>query len=288
MEIYCTGTAKIQHKNTGVIYEVEFNDLDWQCVGGDERSMGPENIYEAQVNHEHLGTLRWTISEYPVGAENFCLEDMADHSLLENFDYGLKHTPEFDSYEEWVDWNRPEDPLTIHTDSYYHTGDILADYDNHHSKEIVSRLVFAHQVSALEAYLSDTLINQVMNDDEALSRLLISDPELIKAKFTLTEILANEDFVKKKVRIHLRGLMYHNLAKVERLYKSTLGIEIFAPNLERNEIFKAIEYRHDCIHRNGFDKDGEKLEVFTKEYVQGIADKLQSMVNHVESQIRAK
>tara|TARA_B100001113_G_C20874965_1_gene520012 strand:+ start:374 stop:622 length:249 start_codon:yes stop_codon:yes gene_type:complete len=79
--------------------------------------------------------------------------------------------------------------------------------------------------------------------------------------------------------------MYHNLSKIENLYKCTLGLEIFSSVSRRDEIFKAIEYRHDCVHRNGFDKDGKKLDVFSKAYIQEIADELKAMVDHIEKQM---
>ena len=49
-------------------------------------------------------------------------------------------------------------------------------------------MVFSHLVGALEAYLSDTLINLVSDDAEAMKRLLLSDNELASKKFTLAEI----------------------------------------------------------------------------------------------------
>jgi hypothetical protein len=41
---------------------------------------------------------------------------------------------------------------------------------------------------------------------------------------------------------------------------------------EKATLFKAVILRHDCVHRNGFDKDGNELKVFTKAFVQNTAD----------------
>lgn len=30
----------------------------------------------------------------------------------------------------------------------------------------------------------------------------------------------------------------------------------------------AVAYRHDCVHRNGYTVDGNKLEIFTKKYLE--------------------
>lgn len=247
--------------------------------------MGPEYIYEATIEHEDLGTLRWSISEYPVGAENFSDSDLNDHTLMDGFNYGLRHEPEYDDdWVEYVDFKAAPNPVAIYMDSYFHTGDLLADYEKHHSYEIVARMVFAHQVAALEAYLSDTLINSVLQEPYRMINLLDHHKGLKEQKFSLRDIVSDPDFVKGKVRHYLRGLMYHNLALVDHLYKTALGITIFDPQTDSSNIFKAVEYRHDCVHRNGFDKDGKKLDFFTKEYVQSISDEMKSMVMFIESQ----
>ena len=58
--------------------------------------MGPETIYEALIEHDELGDLRWTISEYPAGAENFKETNVGMHRVVQDFEYGLEHEPEFD------------------------------------------------------------------------------------------------------------------------------------------------------------------------------------------------
>ena len=120
MQVYCKGTARLKHKTTGSIHEIESDELDWDVVGGDERQMGPEIHYEAVVEHRELGRLTWSLWEYPQGIENFRETNKGEHELLEDFDYGL------DGPDIWVDYTLPDDPLTIFMDSYHRTGDLLA------------------------------------------------------------------------------------------------------------------------------------------------------------------
>lgn len=95
MIIYSRGTAIIEHNESGEQFEIYDDELDWEPVGGDERGMGPETIYEAVVVHDELGDLRWTISEYPVEMENFKETSVGDHKVIEDFEYGLEHEPDF-------------------------------------------------------------------------------------------------------------------------------------------------------------------------------------------------
>jgi hypothetical protein len=109
MKIYCNNTAIIQHSETGQSFEIEADELDWEPVGGDERGMGAEHVHAARVEHEELGELSWTLSEYPVGVQNFKETDVSEHIVVSDFDYGLEHVPEYDGDfrnhpENLADW----------------------------------------------------------------------------------------------------------------------------------------------------------------------------------------
>lgn len=99
MIIYTRGTAKIEHSESKEVFEIYDGELEWEVAGGDERGMGQETIYEAFLNHDDLGDLRWSISEYPEGAENFTDTNVGVHRIVSDFDYGLEHEPEFDDEE---------------------------------------------------------------------------------------------------------------------------------------------------------------------------------------------
>ena len=49
MIIYARGTAIIEHHDSGEQFEIYDDELDWEPVGGDDRGMGPETIYEALI-----------------------------------------------------------------------------------------------------------------------------------------------------------------------------------------------------------------------------------------------
>jgi len=70
---------------------------------------------------------------------------------------------------------------------------------------------------------------------------------------------------------------------VRALYKIAIGLDLFdLLGAKKDGLFKAIEYRHDCVHRNGYDSEGNRLEIFTKEYVQEIADIMKDLVEDIE------
>lgn len=246
--------------------------------------MGESALYEAQIEYEELGLLKWMLHEYPVGLQDDDDTDVGEHTLISDLKYELDHEPDYD--EDWVDYSAVNDPYTIFMDTYHHTGDLLADHGGNTGDHIVNRMIFAQIISAFEAYLSDTLINGVLNHDPALSKLVEVDTDLKKQKFTLSDVKADPDLVGKHVRKYLREILYHNLAKVDYLYNTAFGIKLLADKTVNDRLYAAVKYRHNCVHRNGRTSDGEKLTVFTKTYVHGIADDLEAIVKRIQLQMR--
>lgn len=285
MEPYSQGTSKIRHHLTGVVYEIDAKDLIWEQNGGDERGMGPEIRYEAVIEHPELGTLTWAIWEYPVGAYNRDDTDIGLHEVVSNFDLGLNYVCNGED-DLWIDYEASENPYAVFTDSYFRTNDLLADHGSDDGRYLLNRMIFSHQITAMEAYLGDTLINETLSDSAAMDRLIKNDHDLKDVKLGLAEISTTPDIVTKKVREHLRGVMYHNLKKVDALYSIALQFRILPLATDAGNLFRAIMLRHDCVHRNGYDKDGAELTVFTKEFVRRTTDVIRTFVTKIEEKVR--
>jgi hypothetical protein len=282
MLVYCKGTARIRHKTTGSIHEVESNELDWDQVGSHERQMGPEIHYDAVIEHPELGTLTWSLWEYPLGIENYNQTELGEHELIEDFDYGLEPEP-----DDWVDYDIPDSPFDTFTASYHDACGLLAAHGRDDGRYLLNRMIFSHQVTALEAYLGDTLMKALLANKEAMTRLMTKDAELLKERYSLAEIAGNADLVETKVREYLRSILYHNLEKVNFLYSTALQVRILDLAQDKARLLKTITLRHDCVHRNGSDKDGNELTVFTKQFVQDTADLIRDFVAKIEWQLRS-
>jgi len=74
-----------------------------------------------------------------------------------------------------------------------------------------------------------------------------------------------------------------NLPKINNIYKPVLNIDLFEMLGDEGKVLllKAVEYRHDCVHRNGYNKDAKRLEVFTKEYVTQVGNVLEDLVRKI-------
>lgn len=197
--------------------------------------------------------------------------DMAFYSPEENAD--------------WVELETTGDPYAFFNESYRQATSVLAEHGENLGAYIINRMVFAQQVAALEAYLADTLIKGVDNDPDAMQRLIEKDKDLLAERVTLAEIARNPNVLKDRVKGHLRTVLYHNLQKVDFLYRTAFDVRVLGTREENAHLLEAIQHRHHCVHRNGIDLEGNRLTVFTPQYVQLTADRMKAVVDRIESQL---
>lgn len=88
-----------------------------------------------------------------------------------------------------------------------------------------------------------------------------------------------EDIAKKA----MLEVIYHNLAKVEKMYESTLTISF--PDFSR--VQKNIGIRHDLVHRNGKTKKEEEIDI-DEVKVDEVISSVVSFVNQIDRELKAK
>jgi hypothetical protein len=188
---------------------------------------------------------------------------------------------------EWIDQEIAADPYGVFMESYRQSVELLGDHGDDNGNSLINRMVFAQQVSALEAYLGDTLLRNITNAPVKMKGLLTEDKDLAAQRVSLADIANNADIVLKRVTAYLNAVPYHNLPRVDFFYFTVLGVRVLRGDEENAKLLKAIKYRHDCVHRNGIDRDGRRLTVFTRAYVQEIADLMRDLVELIEREIQS-
>lgn len=211
----------------------------------------------------------------------------AKFTLIRHPDIRIRATrPAFIERDDWTEYDPPEYPYAIFIDSLQHTEDLLKDVGGD-GTHLVNRMVFAHRISALEAYLADTVINTVTTDRDALGVLLTSNQLLATEKHTLRDIYATPDFVRTRILAYLRQILWHRLDLVREMYRSLFDLDIYEVlgDEKKDLLFHAVEYRHDCVHRNGYDAGKKRLNVFTKEYVTEVGDVIKALVQRIQAEV---
>ena len=147
-------------------------------------------------------------------------------------------------------------------------------------QETLQRQLFSGAITCLEDYLSTTLIREVLNDEGNFRNFVRTFKDIRNRKFSLSEIYDKLDKIKGIVKKELVDIIYHDLPKVKGMYQDTLKIEF--PEIK--ELMKAIKARHDMVHRNGKNKEGEKIEI-SKEVVNEVIIEVENFVNNIEGKI---
>lgn len=99
MAIKAEGRALISRRADGTLYEIDADDLEWEVIGSGQKSMGPEVLHRASIDHPQLGEISWIISEYPAEVVNHVTPDMGANLLLEELVFWYEHEPDEDYYE---------------------------------------------------------------------------------------------------------------------------------------------------------------------------------------------
>lgn len=148
-------------------------------------------------------------------------------------------------------------------------------------RQYLRNILFANAISALEAYLSDTLILAVTRDTTSLRGFVESFHDFKKEKFDLRDVFQRYDDIQDHSVSALRALMFHDLPKIAAIYRDALGISFpgFGP------LHRAVLIRHDIVHRNGKNKDGARHKIDPKG-LEGLCVAAESFVADVERQLR--
>ena len=117
-------------------------------------------------------------------------------------------------------------------------------------KEYYYRLIYANVIASMEAYLSKTIITLVLNNDDLFWNF-VRKFEWNNEKIDISQIKQVYDEMDKKVQLALASVLYHNLPKVKNIYRDVLNICILEDRKVMGYLCKAVEIRHDIVHRNG-------------------------------------
>jgi len=148
----------------------------------------------------------------------------------------------------------------------------------------LNRMLYANIITAMESYLSDAFKKIVLSREDKLRLFVETTKEFQHQKISLSDIFNRMDKIKQEVSDYLSGISFHNIGKVEALYKGTLGIDF--PRESTRRIHKAIAIRHDIVHRNGKNNDDGKLHEIDHEKIQSLSTEVNKFLRELDKQLR--
>jgi hypothetical protein len=155
---------------------------------------------------------------------------------------------------------------------------------NHDLESTFMNMLFVAAITSLETYLSDVLIGTINGNKELIRKVVETATEFRDRKFELRDIYDQFAKIADMTRNYLLDLTYHNLGKIRHLYRTVLQIE-FPEDI--SDLARAIQRRHDIVHRGGKTKE-HKWHYVTSKDVLEIVGHVKTLVLHIDLQLRRK
>ncbi|KAB0669050.1 hypothetical protein F6V30_14545 [Oryzomonas sagensis] len=146
----------------------------------------------------------------------------------------------------------------------------------------LARLLYANVISAMETYLSDTIKKQVLTR-ESIRRRFVQTNEAFKEKIVVQDIFRKLEGLNEEIVQVIDMMSFHNLDKTTGLYKSVLDTHF--PNTSMVDLKKAVEARHDIVHRNGKTTQGKVVEMNMQD-VERLVELVDATIQHIDKQIK--
>lgn len=162
------------------------------------------------------------------------------------------------------------------------------DIEESELKEYFYRMIYANVIASMEAYLSKTIILIVLNNNDMFWKF-VNKFDWNKEKVCIEDIKNTYDNMNIKVQTKLAEVIYHNLPKVKAMYKNILAVHILEDNDEMVFLSKAVNIRHDIVHRNGRkNNDGKKedFHIISLKMIKNLIIHVNKLVENVEVQIK--
>jgi len=278
----CIGTARIRHETTGVVYDIDGNDLEWECIYAHEWHPY-QSTYEALYEHDDLGLLTWQCGW--AASE----PDIGSHELICDFKEYIIHEYDTSDHFDYDDLPTSPAPFLDYENAYEEAQELLKLHGTTNGDQVINKMIFTYQITIMEAYLADTIVNHVAQNQDIMTSLIEKDKILNAQKFSLLEIQKKSNFIKDTTLDYLHKIQYHRLETVQRLYYNAFRVNIFCNLFTddiKNELFDIIRLRHQCTHRNGKDPEGEVLGLFTSTFVKDKMELIKTFVDSIEKKIK--
>jgi hypothetical protein len=149
---------------------------------------------------------------------------------------------------------------------------------------MLSRMIYSQLIATMEAYLSDKILKVATTHTEIKQRLAKNAGFVQGLTVKLSDILLDPSLGENSFKIGLQSVLYHDLEKVEKLYNVAFKCPFFPPAGDiKNQLEAAVKKRHDCVHRNGTDKEG-LVHQFDETMIRDLAKNIAALVNHLEKE----
>lgn len=146
----------------------------------------------------------------------------------------------------------------------------------------LQRMCYSSIITAMEAYLGDILQREIFTRPAIKERFVANYAPFKNVKLKLSELYTKLAGIDAEIKDVLDGLSLHNIDTAMNIFKSTL-LTTFPP-ASLDFLGAAVERRHDIVHRNGRDTNGEPLLIGQIDVAE-LARKVMEFTRAIDKQI---
>lgn len=208
-----------------------------------------------EENKNYKPLTKSEIEDMFVGAESM----MSGMLVLQSADYGS-----LESYLTDVKWSKQHRHTAIYKDFLKELESVRVSEMRTGNSSIYLKMRFSYAVTLMESCLSE-MIKSVTMQYEAFRRNAINEINDLKNLKISAPILLDKnpkDILDNAIMGHLTHVLYHNMDKVSKVYTDIIGEKFPSEFGDDNKIIRDLmALRHDIVHRNGKNTDGEEIRI---------------------------
>jgi hypothetical protein len=135
----------------------------------------------------------------------------------------------------------------------------------------------------VETYLCDSFLKGIREDEKYKINYLKTSEKFKDKKIAFRDLVREFRNLDQQIRSSLLGTLWHRFNTAADLFVGVFEIKIKVPE----ELEKAVGLRHDIVHRNGKNRNGEKRKVDVED-IERIIEFSVNFVKSINDQLQAK
>lgn len=171
-------------------------------------------------------------------------------------------------------------PLARLRDRVAQSKQVLTLQGNLSAQLLARNLVFASVITSLESFLWETVTYWVEHDGAIITNIVTKIPVFRDQPLKPGEIFEKQEALKNDIKAYLQNLVWHQWNKVAPLF--TFGLAIDSPGFKQFD--SALIKRHDIVHRSGFSKKGERVNVDVAE-IESLCEQIIRFANEISEKL---
>ncbi|MEL0633362.1 hypothetical protein V6237_11325 [Pseudoalteromonas carrageenovora] len=145
-------------------------------------------------------------------------------------------------------------------------------------ENLIIKMCYSYSVTLLEAFLGDTIKALISENNVYLNNAIERLEQIRNTKYSLFDLSKSGMDLSGLVIKCVSEVLFHKIDKAMEMYEKVLGCKI---NIDTTKVKLIINIRHDIVHRNGYTKDNEVINILPHDLYQAIND-----INYLANQLQ--